>query len=309
MAGVIKYWKSKVMLVKAEVTAGTDSVPTGALDAIKVSDLTISVNADEVSSTVDGASFQNDEIDFTNKTFTISGGINMYASGTAGTAPDYAPLLIACQMEETVVAATSVTYTPVTGSTESASVYLEIDGILYKCLYTKGNATFTTGIGEFDRFDFELTGVYLEPTDDTIAGATYNIQPTFVGTEARCELSVHGTLVDGVSFNMSSGNSINVKESTETYAIVNDDRKATASMSMWSDLLATFNPFAINEAKTRDAVYWQSGTTAGSILRFDLPKAMLKLPQPTDIDGLSGYDVELVPYPDSGDDEFSITFE
>ena len=71
MAGVIKYWKSKVMLVKAETTAGTDSVPTGALDAVKVSDLTIAVNADEVSSAVDGASFQNDDIDFTNKTFTM----------------------------------------------------------------------------------------------------------------------------------------------------------------------------------------------------------------------------------------------
>lgn len=310
MAGTIKYWKQKVLTVKKEVTYGTDPTPTGALNAVLVSDLSLSIDSDEVATPVDGATYQNDIIDFTNKTVTISGSINMYGSGTAGTAPDYAPLMVGCQMDETINAATDVTYKPVSGSTESVTFYIEIDGIRYIVNGSKGNASFSAKIKEFTVFSFEFQGLYLEPTDAVITGATYANRAATLGSNDMSELSVHGTLIDGIGFTLDSGNTNNAKESTETYAVVNEDRKSTASIECWADTIANFNPFAINAAKTKGVVYWRHGVTAGDIIEFNLPKAMLKIPQPTEIDGISGYNIDLVPYPDTaGDDEFAIVIK
>lgn len=309
MAGTLKFWKQKVLLVKPEATYGTDPSPTGALNAVLVSDLSISLEADEVTSTNEGGSYQNDDVDFTNRTVTISGSINMYGGGAAGDVPDYGPLLVGCQMDETITASTSVVYAPVSGSSESVTFYIEIDGHQYVVTGSKGNASFSAGIKEFTVFTFEFKGLYLQPTDTIVSGVSYSNRTAFAGSEALSALSVHGTLVDGVSFTLDSGNVNNSHESTETYAVANEDRKATSSISCWADTLANFNPFSINEAKTRDVVFWTHGTTAGDIIEFGQPKSMLKIPQPTDIDNLYGYNIDLIPYPDSGDDEFTITIK
>ena len=308
MAGLNKFWKKKTLLLKAETTAGVDSNPTGALNAVRASDVSITLEGQEISAPVDSDFYQNDDVAWTNRTYTFSGKILMYPSGAAGTPPNYASLLLASNHAEVTVAATSVTYTPVSGSSNTATIYLDIDGVLYKAVASKGTVGFTNSIGSFTEMNFEFKGTYLQPVDGTVAPVTLPSGTPLVNSKDNSELSVHGLLVDGIEFNLDTNQTNETRESTETFAVANLDRKANASMVCWADAIATFNPFAINEAGTQDVIYWQNGTAAGQIIRFELPKAQLGLPQPQDVDGVSGYGIDIIPKPNTGDDEYKIIF-
>lgn len=308
MAGTFFSWDKKVILVKKETTAGTDSVPTGALNAIRASNLSISLEGDEVTNSNDLSYFSNDDIDWSNKTFKINGEILMYGSGTAGTAPAYSPLIIGCGYAETVTASTSVLYTPVSGSSETVSIYLYLGSILFKATYAKGTAKYDAGIGEFTKFGFEFVGVYLEPVDSAPSGVVYTTGTPLIGSTSNSELSVHGTKIDGQTISIDSGNVNNVFETTETYAITNDDRKVSASITANANPLSQFNPYSISTAKTQAEVYWTAGTTAGNIIKFSMPKAQLGLPQAQDVKNKVGYDIPIIPFSNTGDDEHSILF-
>ena len=308
MAGTLISWKQKTLLLKAEVTAGTDSVPTAALNAVRASDVGISLEGEETTNSNDVAYFENDEVSWSNKTFKITGSILMYGSGTAGTAPAYSPLIIGCGYAETIVPATSVTYTPVSNSTETVTIYLYIGTVLFKATYSKGKASYSFGIGEFSKMDFEFTGVYLEPSDVALPTPVYTTGTTVIGSVANSELSVHGTLVDGQTLTFDTGVVNAPFESTETYLISNDDRKASANITLNTNPMASFNPYAINTANTKDVTYWETGTVAGNIIRLSMPKSQLGLPQVTEIKSRAGFDIPLIPFSDTGDDEHALIF-
>jgi hypothetical protein len=308
MAGNFISWKKKTLLLKKETTAGTDAIPTPALNAVRATNVTLTLEGDEVTNSNELAYFENDEISWSNKTFKIKGEILMYGSGTAGTAPAYSPLIIACGHSETIVASTSVTYKPVSDSTETATLYFYIGTILYKATYSKGKADFAFGIGEFSKMNFEFTGVYVEPADVALPTPVYTTGTTVVGSKANSTLSVHGTLVDGQTMTLDTGVVNSAFESTETFLIGNDDRKSSANMTLNANPLASFNPYSINTANTKAVVYWETGTVAGNIIRANMPKGQLGLPQVSEIKSRAGFDIDVIPFATTGDDEYELIF-
>jgi len=96
-------------------------------------------------------------------------------SGSAGTAPEIGPLLEACGMEETIVGATSATYTPESASHESVTLYYFEGGrkrhILTGC---RGNVTFRLEAGGILLAIFEFVGHFSEPTDQSLPSPSYD---------------------------------------------------------------------------------------------------------------------------------------
>ena len=152
--------RKAAILAKVETTYGTDSVPTGAANAILVSNPTF------------GLSYNNVTRDFVRPYFGGSGQlagtrfveiafeVELANSGTAGTAPAWAPLLRACGMAESVLATPArVEYTPVSGSFTSLSMYYHLDGVRRVALGCMGNAEFVLSEGGAPMLRFSFVGL------------------------------------------------------------------------------------------------------------------------------------------------------
>ena len=108
-----KFMRKTVILVKTEVTPGTDPTPTGAANSILAKNLTLTpmeVSYDERNN-IRGF-FGNFESLPTMRISKVSFEVEAAGSGTAGTAPAYAALLTSCGATEALVAVTSAAYTP-----------------------------------------------------------------------------------------------------------------------------------------------------------------------------------------------------
>ena len=115
--------RKRVILLELESSYGTDPTPTGA-DALQVSDLSVVPQSSDLVSRdlirpFLGASRQL----LANTKVECSFSVEWSGSGAAGTAPRVGKALRACGFSETIAANTSVTYAPVSGSFESATIY------------------------------------------------------------------------------------------------------------------------------------------------------------------------------------------
>lgn len=93
-------------------------------------------------------------------------------SGTAGTAPEVGTLLRACGYGETVDPGVSVTYKPVSTGHESASCVLYEDGIMYRAVGCRGNASFSVDVGGKPMASFNLIGHYWQQGTAQAGAAT-----------------------------------------------------------------------------------------------------------------------------------------
>lgn len=311
MAGLDKFWRNKLLMIKTEVTSGTDAVPVAATDAIQASNVSLTIEADEQTRETEKSYFEVAQTSYTNKRVSLSFDVEVVGGGAADTPPAIAPVLLMCQYTETIVASTSVTYTPSSGNSTSSTVYLNIDGILYKTTYAKGSINYNFAIGDVPRATVTLTGLYLTPTDVALVNGNYSaFRVPIKCTKDNSTMSIHGTLVDGVSLSYDQGNENSLKESTETIAIANTNRQGSCEVTCWANPLATFNPFTLWEGETKGVVYWENGLVAGDIIRLTMPAAQIGTVQPADTsDGVSGYTVPVLPFSDSsGDNEHSLIF-
>src|SRR5512139_1458010 len=160
-----RYIRNTVLLAKLEPTYGSDPTPTGAANAILVSDVTITplnannVNRDLIRGYFGGSSqlvgTANVEVQFT---------VELAGSGTATTPPAWGPLLEACGFSKTVQTA-SVDYTPIStfGASTAATLYYYLDGVLHEVNGARGTFTMDMIVGERPVMRFRFLGKYVAP--------------------------------------------------------------------------------------------------------------------------------------------------
>jgi hypothetical protein len=155
-----RYIRNTVILAKIEATYKTDPVPTGAANAILVSNVTINpLNANNVNRDLIRAYFGGSEdlvgTAYVEATFDVE----YQSSATLGTAPAWGPLIRACGFAETIIAVTRVDYLPISTAFESVTIYWYDDGVLHKMLGVRGDFTLKLGIGERPVFSFKFLGI------------------------------------------------------------------------------------------------------------------------------------------------------
>jgi hypothetical protein len=169
---------NEVILAKTEVTYNTDPTPVVGTNAILVQTPTLTPEGLRM---VERPSIRAN----LNQVQSIFGGqlarlafdCELKGSGTAGTAPEIAPLLRACAMSETIVAVTSVTYKPASTSHESLTLWW-YEGGRKKHILTgaRGNVSFKLSAGGVAIASFEFVGHYTVPSDVTQPVPTYSSQ-------------------------------------------------------------------------------------------------------------------------------------
>jgi hypothetical protein len=305
--------RKRLILLESESTYGTDPTPTG-VDAVLVRDLNITPQqSDLVSRDLVRPYLGASEQLLANTRVECTFSVELAGSGAVGTAPGYSKALLACGLAETVVAATSVTYAPVSTSFGSCTIYYNIDGVLHKVTGSRGTFVLNATVGQIPTLDFTFTGIYNPPIDEALPAVTYANQgaPGLFKSDNTTGFSLLGYsgCLQTLSFDI--GNNIIYRELVGCpKQVLITDRSSSGSVTIEAVLMATKDYFT---AALTDGSYgsllFQHGQAAGNIVDFVSTRADIGDVSYSDLDGIHMITMPYTAIPSTaGNDEFSLVY-
>lgn len=305
-----RVFDKKAVVLKKEVTYGTDPVPTGAANWFEARNVTLtSYDVETAERNIMENWLGHSGKVVAAKWSKLSFEIALAGSGAAGTAPKWGPMLLACAMSETVNAAVSVVYNLVSAAFSSATAYMEIDGVLYKFVGCRGNTKGRINAKGIPVLMVELDSVYTAPTDATISGIvktgwTYEDAVNSVNTG---KVTLNAVDLAFSAFEWDMGNQIaRLNLPGPQVEVMVRDRAPTASLTVLAPTLAVFNPYSLADAGSTVALSNTHGTVAGKKVTTDAKVRVVGISE-TEIEGMAAYQLSLDLMPDSGNDELTLT--
>lgn len=305
--------RKKLILAKIETAYGTDSAPTGALNAILARKIRIEpMLGEDVSRELDQP--------YMGAQPTIPAGLHAKVTfevelepfGTAGTAPGWGVLLRGCAMAQTIAAGVSVTYNPVTDAHEALSIYLWHDGVRYVLLGARGSVKFMIAAEAIPVMEFTFTGLWQVATDAALPAPTYSAfkNPIVANKTNTPVFSVAGaSTLTMKEFTFDLGNDVQNRFLIGAAAaqVIIVDRAPALEMTVEAEPMSVFNPFTLARDQTTVAVVLQHGVAAGRRATLNLPRLQLQRPDsPTEDQGRVMWPLKGVPLPNTGNDEFTL---
>ena len=304
--------RRQVLLAKIESTYGTDPVPTGAANAILVTNLT----AKPLSPTVVKRNLVKGYLGASEQLLAdvhsqISFDVEVAGSGTAGTAPAFGPLLRACGLSETIVNGVSVTYKPISASFESLTLYYYADGILHKMLGCRGTVQFDFTVKKIPVMKFTFTALYSAPADATNATPTYTgfKSPKVVSDQNTTGFTFNGYAGHMASLTLDLKNAVMYRTLVGVEYVQITDRDAGGTCEFEMPSIADVDLYTAALTENLSTLGLVHGTVAGNICTIASTQLDLVDPAIKDDNGVMmlTFPYGLVPST-AGNDEFSIAF-
>lgn len=302
--------RKMALLGKIESSYGVDAVPTGALNAILASDVTIETMQGGTSQRAADTPYLGGKLEHHNDPYTVlKFKVELAGSGAATTAPAYGFLLRACGFSQTI-GGSSVIYAPISEGFESATLYYNNDGVRHRLFGVRGTVELELNPGGFPQMSFTLTGLRDAPSASAMPTVdTTGFKGPLTSSDSNTttfSLFGYNPVMHELSFSM--GNQV-VKPT-----VVNDDqvrisdRAITGSCTIEEPAIGTKDYHALIAAHTTGALQWNHGLTAGGIVQIDAPRVQLLQPRGGDKEGITtlGMNLNLIPTA-AGDDEFTLT--
>ncbi len=318
-----RYTRNTVILAKIETTPGVDASPTGASNAVLISNMTINpLNAQNVPRDVIRGYFGGSEQLVGNAYLEVTFDVEVAGAGAAGDVPAWGPLLRACAFDETIDVGVSVGYTPVSTGIKSLTIYYYDDGALHKLLMSRGDVSIKLGSGERPLFSFRFMGLdggltaAANATPDTsgfvtpLAVTDPNTGNLLFGcTYATAALS-GGTSYASRGLQLALGNQLAHIPLLGGESIEVTNREVSGSCEL--DLTPAQEVTFMNNVKanTTSSIGLLHGTTTGNKVIVHAPTVQLINPKKTDFNGrrLIGYDLRLIPSSTGNDDLRIVAF-
>lgn len=313
MANIIlapRKWRNKAILIKIEPTYGQDAIPDGLVNWIEARNVSLTpMDSDKVARNIEMPYMGSVGDILVNHWGKLSFDVALAPSGTLGTAPKWAPLLMACGTAETVTAATSVEYNLVSTGFASVSCYINIDGTLHKLLGMRGEVKGKMSAKGTPMLSFSFDANYTAPVS--------GLMPTIDRTGWMIEEGVNSANTSSVTigavplaysqFDWAFGNKVSrIDLPGPQREIVITDRAPTSSITVLAPNLATFNPFTLAEAGTTVALSTTHGSAAGRKVKTDMQVRVVGVEYDR-IEELMAYKLTLAPVPVDGNDEIALT--
>lgn len=307
---VRRYYRKLAIRAKIETVYGTDAAPTGADNAMLMSEVTVTpLEGDVVERDNIRPFFGSEGFVLAGTYARIEGSIELAGSGFPGVAPAYGPLLRACSMAETLTEATKVEYRPITDGAEAASLYADLDGVKHALLGTRGSLSVSLVPKQIPKLKFSLTGL-LGPIAD-VALPTVDLsgfKKSLVCSNANTTFSLHGLAAVMESFNIDLGNQVEPRMLVGAESIEIVDRKMSGTAVIEAVPLATKNWYAIAQAGTTGALLAKHGTVAGNIAEIDAPAVQIGRPAYGKSQGILNTSLPLTFVAVAGGDEMVLRF-
>lgn len=305
------YFRQTVLLFKIEATYGSDAGPTGGLNAILAKDVKIMpMEGADVSRDLDTPYMGNQPSIPNELHVKCTFKVELAPSGVAGTAPAWGPLMRACACAEVIVPGTSVAYNPVTSGHESGTLYFNVDGTLFAAVGSRGTAKIVCDAQGIPMIEFELTGLYTTPSSAALPTPDYTSwqDPKVATTQNTPAFTIGGTSLVMRSFSLDLANKVENRFLIGRDAVLITDREDQIETKVEAVPLATLDPYTLAETQAKLAVQLVHGTVAGNIATLDVPKAQMQRPQGLDdAQGIVEWPLNLVPLPDAGNDQWTLT--
>lgn len=310
-----------VILVKVEATQGVDAAPTGAANAIQVTDFSITpLDAQNIDTNILLPYFGGSPSLVGPASVKCSFSVLFAGAGLAATAPAWGQLLIGSANSETtgLLTPNRVEYLPATDLLKTVSIYYHDDGVLHKLVGAFGLPKLSAKVGESAKLMFDFVG--------TDAGVTAVANPTAVLTAWKTPVAMTranvidinlgctyatGALTGGVQYNSTGltldwGNKVEFSPMLTTDEVVLNDRMITGNVSLELTAAQEVTFMASVKANTLQGLGFVIGTTSGNRLMLHAPAAQLLNLKKEEVNGkrVIGFDIRCIPV--AGNDELRI---
>jgi hypothetical protein len=271
-----KNWTKKVILLKAEVTEGTDSVPTEAANALKVLNYRPTfMDAENRVRAFEKAFFGADPVAMAAFKRGFSCDMEIAGSGTNNIAPPWmVPMRFAGFNAGVVTGGNSVVQSPVSVAA-SASHWSYIDDFLMKAVGGKMSAGFTLEDDAYPLFNF----TYLGRPPIALAEEAVPANPTLANyiTPALASSEATTFLLDGFALPLRRWE-MNANADLQYRSLIGPSDRVVYRDRSWSGTIVAEVPaltdkdyFAKVRPGTTMAAQAIHGTAAGNIVQIDAP--------------------------------------
>lgn len=306
------YWNQKVLAVKPETVYGTDSVPTGAANAILAQKVTLTpMDGEDVARGLERPFLGADATLPAALCAKIAFEVELSPSGAAGTAPAWGAILRGCAVAQTVNAGVSVVYNPISANHEGVSIYFFVDGTRHALIGARGTAKLMLNANQVPKIAFEFTGLFVQPTAVANPAATLTAwtTPQIVSDTNTPTTTFNGVDLVMRSFEFDLGNEVVKRFLVNSTSVLIPQRSEKIAMVVEAVPLATLNPYSLAAVPTSAALNLVHGVGAGRITTINAPAALLQRPTGlNEQDGIVEWPLSFVPLPGAtGNDQWTIT--
>lgn len=230
-------------------------------------------------------------------------------ASAAGTSPGWAALLKAMGFSQTIVAATSVTFNPVSSGFKSVSKYYYLDGLLHKMLGSMGSGVLNLSARTIPSVAAKYKGLYSAPTDTSLpTDSDYSafLAPQAINKINTTAFTLHGVTVPFDTLSIDLGVETVYTNMPQLEEISIRDRKVSGNISIPMTTVAVKAWAEAIRVGTLDALSMTHGSIAGGIFTIGGPKVRITDHKYSDKDGRLMLNLGLDFRPSSGNDELSI---
>lgn len=249
--------------------------------------------------------------------------VEIAGEGSAlGVAPNIGPLLVACGLDETVSASTSVTYDSTLLPADTAQAAgVDIDKFVgnevkHSCDTAVGNAIFNFVANQKAFVRFEMQGTYVAPTEANSAaslgdtgrppvckGLTVTVNPGDTGAVTLVLKSAVINLNNSIASpreDMAGSDGIQPPKLT--------NQRPTLEILFEAPSFGTFNPWEVFTAETKTAFALELNGGAFNILDISGDWYPSGFPAESEIDGILAYTMSFVQSDEDGDTKFTMIY-
>ncbi len=303
--------RNVALIIKEEAAPGVDAVPTSLANSILAA---VSAARPVIAETADRKNIMphlgspgkvavavHSEIDIE---------VELAGASAAGTVPGWGALLKACGFSETIVAAASVTYAPVSKDFKTVSIYYHLDGVLHKMIGSMGVPTFNLNAKTIPIMAFKFTGLYSTTTDlalPTDSDFSAFLAPVAVNKVNTTAFTLHGISTPFDTFSINGGGQVVYRNAPNQEDVIMTGRQMSGGISIPSTVVATKDW----GTEVKDGILapfsMTHGSVAGNTFTISAPKVQLVTHGYGDKEGVSMTSFDLDLQPNTGNDELIIT--
>ena len=303
----------EVILIKPEVSYGTDSVPVEGTDALLVENGSWSNEGLRMNERpAVRANIAMLQQVYGGRLMSISFDVELKGGGGAvDVPPEVGPALRACGWGETINAVVDVTYAPVSTGHESVTIYYFQDGIRYILTGVRGNVSFALETGAIGKASFTMTGHVALPTDVVLPAPVYDGVVPVALINVPFTIGAFGAIINALNFDM--GNTIATPpdiSASDGYAEIQlTKRDVNGSLDPEAELIATDFPLQdLEQGNTLALTTGVIGSVVGNRYVIAAPAVYYRDISPGDRDGVRTLETPIGFAENTGDDEVTIVF-
>lgn len=243
--------------------------------------------------------------------------VELAGSGAAGTVPGMDPLLQACGLAATIAANASATYSPVSSSFSSATLYFygqtdQGTAVLHKITGARGDFELDLQTSQIPTIKFTLMGLYNAPSKVAApTGVAFGkfIKPVVSSATTTTPVSIFGLTSAALNkLQFKCGNKTDFMNLIGDQYVLLSDRQSSGQLDFGAVTPDIHDFFAAAVNNTITEALISHGKVVGNTVTINIPQLQGLNPAYSDNKGVQMFQVPFIAQPNVGNDEFSIVF-